>query len=101
MRFQPIEQRMVPVTVRLPEGITTAARPIIEPAEVMVEGPRNRLSGLQSVFVNVPDLEAALDGAVPLVLDTAGIGLAVRPIEVSVRFEPVVEELPADTGAAR
>ena len=91
MRFQPIERRMVPVSVRLPDGIETAARPVIEPAEVMVEGPRNRLSALDSVIVRVLDLEAALDGAVPLQLDTAGIGLAVRPIDVRVRFEPVVE----------
>lgn len=89
LRFQPIEQRMVPVSVRLEPGMATAARAVIEPAQVMVEGPRDRVRALDSILVHVPDLEAALDGDVGLDLDTAGIGVAVRPASVSVRFEPI------------
>lgn len=101
VRFQPIERRMVPVSVRLPDGIETAARAVIEPARVMVEGPRNLLRALDSVVVHVPDLEAALDGRVALTLDTTGIGVFVRPASVNVHFEPVVEDAPTPDGASR
>lgn len=98
LRFQPIERRMVPVSVRLEPGLATAARAIIEPAHVTVVGPRDRVSALDSIVVRVPDLGAALDGDVGLPLDTGGIGVAVQPASVRVRFEPVAEP---DRGASR
>ena len=94
MRFQPIERRLVPVSLRLEPGMATAARAVIEPAAVMVEGPRNRVSALDSIVARVPSLEDALDGNVRLPLDTAGMGVVVQPAIVSVRFEPVAEPAP-------
>jgi YbbR domain-containing protein len=89
MRFQPIERRTMPVTVRLQEGLETSARPVIEPAEVMVHGRRDHLDALGSVFVRVNDLEAALDGSLRLRIDTTGTGVTVQPEYVSVHLEPV------------
>ena len=94
MRFQPIERRLVPVSLRLEPGMATAARPVIEPAAVTVEGPRNRVAALDSIVAYVPSLEDALDGNVRLPLDTTGTGVAVQPAIVSVRFEPVAEIAP-------
>ena len=101
MRFQPIERREVPVSLRLEPGMATSARPVIEPAAVMVEGPRNRVAALDSIVAHVPSLEEALDGNVRLPLDTAGLGVAVQPAIVSVRFEPVTEDATAAEGDRR
>jgi len=89
MRFQPIVRRPLPVGVRLQDGLVTSARPVVEPAEVVVQGRRDHLDALDSVFVRVEDLEAALDGRVRLRIDTAGTGATVRPEYVFVHFEPV------------
>ena len=101
LRFQPIERRMVPVSLRLEPGMATSARPVIDPAVVMVEGPRDRVAALDSIIARVPSLEDALDGDVRLPLDTAGIGVVVQPAIVSVRFEPVTETIPDDEAALR
>jgi len=91
LRFQPLERRMVPVAVRLANGLQTAARPVIEPAHVLVEGRRDYVAALDSVVVRVSDLAAVLDGSVRLPLDSVRAGVRVRPIEVDVHFEPVPE----------
>ena len=96
MRFQPIERRMVPVAARLNGDLSSSARRVIEPAEVLVEGPRNRVEAIDSIVVHVPDLGAVLDGSVSLPLDTTGSGVTVQPAGVRVHFEPVA---PAPTGA--
>ncbi|HEX6640393.1 MAG TPA: hypothetical protein VF215_04740 [Thermoanaerobaculia bacterium] len=90
-RFQPIERRMIPVAARLEGDLDSSARRVIEPAEVLVIGPRNRVSVLDSLVVRVPDLAAVLDDTVALPLDTAGTGVSAHPHGVSVYFEPVQE----------
>jgi YbbR domain-containing protein len=90
-RFQPIERRMVPVAARLDGDLDSSARRVIEPAEVLVVGPRNRVTAIDSLVAHVPDLEAVMDGSVALPIDTAGSGVIVQPQGVSVHFEPVPE----------
>jgi YbbR domain-containing protein len=97
MRFQPIERRLVPVAARLDGNLDSSARRVIEPAEVMVVGPRNRVDAIDSLVVRVPDLGAVLDGRVALPVDTAGTGVTVQPEGVSVHFEPIAPE-PAGAG---
>ena len=98
-RFQPIERRMLPVAARLDGDLDSSARRVIEPAEVLVIGPRNRVEAIDSVVVRVPDLAAVLDGTVSLPVDTVGTGVSVYPQGVSVYFEPVPQVQPQPSGA--
>lgn len=91
MRFQPIESRMVPVAVRLDSPLKSSTRLLGEfgsqPAQVLVEGPRNRVEGIDSLVVRIADVEAAIRaGAVRLRIDTAGLGVSISPREVVVRM---------------
>ena len=90
MRFQPIESRMVPVAVRLDSPLKST-RPAVEsasqPAQVLVEGPRNRVESIDSLIVRVADVEAAIRaGAVRLRIDTVGLGVTISPHDVVVRL---------------
>jgi len=99
-RFQPIERRSTPVVVRLEPGLETSARPLIQPAEVTVVGRRDHLDALDSVFVRVTDLEAVLDTAVRLRVETSDTGVTVQPEFVLVRLEPVAQVRSEPDGAA-
>ena len=100
-RFQPIETRMVPVAVRLASPLKRTTRldgpPTVEPARVLVQGPRDRVEELDSLIVRVADVERALrNGAVRLRIDTANTGVGVSPTEVIVRMRLA----PPDTTSA-
>lgn len=92
-RFQPIETRMVPVAVRpaaIPPWVRLTRRPEAEPALVTIEGRRDLVQRVDSVVANLIDLDAALrSGGSRVVIDTAGLGVSVRPIEVVVRMRAV------------
>ena len=98
-RFQPIERRTVPVAARLDGDLDSSARRVIEPAEVLIIGPRNRVNRIDSMIVRVPDLAAVLDDTVALPLDTVGTGVSVHPQGVRVYFEPVPQIVAPDTAA--
>lgn len=91
--FQPIETRMVPLAARvqptrMPNGMALRGYPSAEPAQVQVTGPRNRVQELDSLPVIVRDVPRD-SGLVTrsVVLDTAGLGVEISPLEVTVRFE--------------
>jgi len=87
LRFEAIASRSVPVhsalLVRSPEGLPAALR--FDPESVMVSGPRRTVARLQWV-ATIPD-SISVDTLPHLVdLDTAGLGVAVRPSQVKAVF---------------
>ena len=87
LRFESIASRAVPVhsalLVRSPGGLPSAVR--FDPESVMVRGPRRTVARLQWVST-IPD-SISIDTLPHLVdLDTAGLGVVVRPPQVKAIF---------------
>lgn len=88
--FDPVATRLVPVAVpirgELPDGLRLTAAVTIEPAAVRVSGPRRLLQAMDSV--RLPPLDLAhlkSTTALRMDIDTAGLGLVLRPTSVRVR----------------
>jgi len=87
LRFESIASRAVPVhsalLVRSPGGLSSVVR--FDPESVMVRGPRRTVARLQWVST-IPD-SISIDTLPHLVdLDTAGLGVVVRPPQVKAIF---------------
>jgi YbbR domain-containing protein len=96
LSFQPMEVQAVPLAPRvsgsLPEGLSLAAAPRVEPSLARVSGPANRLQALDSLPLAPVDLSGITESqTVRQPVDTAGLrGMALSPQEASVRIR--VEE---------
>lgn len=94
LRFQPIETRTVPIAIRLDTPLKPSVRldgpPRVEPAQVTIEGPRDRVQALDSLVVRVADVESALQsGGLRLPIDTTGTGVTVAPGDVLLHLRTV------------
>jgi hypothetical protein len=90
LRFEAIASRQVTVRsallVRSPPG-TTAIRVRFDPESVVVRGPRRTVARLRAVSTMADSI--TLDTLPHLVdLDTAGLGVVVRPPQVKASFVP-------------
>lgn len=100
---QPLEQRMVPVRVRLagrlPEGFVLDGPPLTQPAQVDVRGPRNRVLALDSIPATLEELPRAPGiGTTTAIatVDTSELGVHVSPVEIEVTL-PLARRPSADT----
>ncbi len=91
LRFEPTASRQVPVRsgiwVRAPVGTPTVGV-LLDPDSVTVLGPRRTVAQLR--FIPTASDSIALDTLTHLVdLDTTGLGVIVRPMQVKAVFRPV------------
>ncbi len=106
--FDPVSTRDVPVALplrgALPAGLRLSGPLELDPSWIRVSGPWRRLSRLDSVRLSALDLRRLTDStAISMDIDTAGLGLQLRPTSVRVRV-PVARAdtvpAPADSAAA-
>lgn len=100
---QPLETRMMPVAIRLgrslPSGLVLDGAPLTQPERVQVQGPRNRVLSLDSVYAEIAELPRAPGigtTTTTAVIDTTDLGVEVSPLEIEVTL-PLVRRQPADT----
>lgn len=96
LRFEPTASRRVPVRsaiwVLAPAGTPTVAVRL-EPDSVTILGPRRTVAGMR--FIQTVSDSIPIDTLAHLVdLDTAGLGVAVRPPQVKARFRPAPPTAP-------
>jgi hypothetical protein len=94
LRFEPTTSRRVPVRstiwLRAPAG-TPMVAVRIEPESVTVLGPRRVVAQLR--FIPTRSDSIQLDSLPHLVdLDTTGLGVAARPMQVKATFHPVRQQ---------
>ena len=109
LRFATAGSRMVPVRSALRVVADTGVRITgglrIEPESVRVAGDRRRLLGVRSVSTIAAEFRVRDSAAVIVALDTADLGLSVRPAQIRVsvpifRASPPPDTTRTDTTAA-
>lgn len=93
LRFDVTGQRLVPVRpvlrVRPDSGWQLIGAPRAEPESVLVRGPRSAVRRIQAVPTVVAEASTRDSMLASVALDTAGLGVSVRPARVRVRLTPV------------
>jgi hypothetical protein len=100
LRFEPSWSRQVPVQAAVRVARTDGAPPVsvaLDPASVEISGPSAAVMRVPFLRTDSTVLSAADTIPVLVALDTAGLGVRVRPAQVKIRVVPAPPPPPPDS----